>query len=209
MKKRHIFLLVLAFLSFFVINGMQTLNAEVLKGAKPNAKVLVLYFSRVGEQYKIGKTEVGNTSVIANIIAQYLKADIEEIKPTSPYPSSYEECSDIALMEQEAKARPSIIPLSKKVQNYDIIFLGYPIWWTDFPMIIYTILENNNFAGKTIIPFCTHEGSAAAKTVEHIKKAAPKANVLKALAIKGEVAQNKRDEAKKITIEWLKKIELK
>ena len=74
MKKRHIFLLVLAFLSFFVINGMQTLNAEVLKGAKPNAKVLVLYFSRVGEQYKIGKTEVGNTSVIANIIAQYLNA---------------------------------------------------------------------------------------------------------------------------------------
>ena len=89
------------------------------------------------------------------------------------------------------------------VQKYDVIFLGYPIWWGDLPMSVYTFLEKENFSGKTIIPFCTHEGSGISGTERYI---ADTTKVLDGLEMRGSVTQNSRDEAQKELTEWLKKL---
>ena len=127
MKKISSF--VLTFIVFSLVGGWSLLNAAEgkLKGAKDNAKILVVYFSRVGEQYKIGNTKKGNTSIIAEFIAEYLGADIAELQPQLPYPKSYNDCSDRALEEQKEKARPALKPLAKNIKNYDIIFCTFQL----------------------------------------------------------------------------------
>ncbi|MBQ2663447.1 MAG: flavodoxin, partial [Clostridia bacterium] len=88
-------------------------------------------------------------------------------------------------------------------EQYSTVFLGYPIWWGDLPMIVYTFLENYDFEDKTIIPFCTHEGSGNAGTKSKIEKAIPSAIVEDVLAIRGEEAQKQQDSTRDKVNEWL------
>ena len=174
-------------------------NAEKISG-----KVLVAYFSRADDNYNVGIIEKGNTKIIAEIIAEKTGADIFEIKPVKSYPVDYKECTEIAKTEKENNARPEILEPLPNIQDYDTIFLGYPIWWGDLPMLLYTFIEKENFAGKTIIPFCTHEGSGLGGTESFIAKKIPDAKVLQGLAIRGSVAQNEQDKAKSDIENWLK-----
>ena len=89
------------------------------------------------------------------------------------------------------------------MDQYDTVFIGYPIWWGDLPMVVYTFLESYDFSGKTVIPFCTHEGSGLSGTDRKVANVCPGATVLDGLAIRGSVAQNKQSDAKSDVVKWL------
>lgn len=109
----------------------------------------------------------------------------------------------MAKEEQNNNARPEIASSVEDFDDYSIIYMGYPIWWADLPMICYTFLESYDFSGKTIVPFCTHEGSADANTQSKIQSAVPSATVAEVLVIRGQDAQNDLDGVKSTISEWL------
>lgn len=169
------------------------------------SKSLVVYFSRTGEQYGVGVIEKGNTAIVADMIAEQTGADSFEILPkVDNYPMTYDALTDYAKQEQNDNARPEIKDTVENFDSYNTIYLGYPIWWGDLPMICYTFLESYDFSGKTIIPFCTHAGSGNAGTQSKIQSAVPNAEVKEVLAIVGADAQNDPDSVKTQVIEWLK-----
>ncbi len=105
--------------------------------------------------------------------------------------------------EREENARPELSKAIDDISEYDVIYLGYPIWWGDKPMAVYTFLESYNFSGKTIIPFCTHAGSNLSGTIESIKGTCKGASVSDGLAIKGETAHNDPEAARDAVREFL------
>ena len=134
-------------------------------------KILIAFFSRADENYNVGTVEVGNTEIMAGFMKDYLGgiADTFKIDPVKPYPADYKECTEVATEEKISNARPEFKNSdSIDIDNYDTIFIGYPIWWGDVPMIINTFLEKYDFSGKTIIPFNTHEGSGNSGTFSDI-----------------------------------------
>ena len=167
-------------------------------------KILVAFFSKAGENYALGDVEVGNTEIMANNIKEMTGADIFKIEPVEDYPEGYNDTTKVAKEEQAEDSRPEIKNKIENIDQYDTIFIGYPIWWGDMPQIIYTFLESYNFDGKTIIPFNTHAGSGNAGTYEKIKEKLPNSKVLDGLAISGTDA---RKESSKTTIRnWLDKL---
>ncbi len=169
-----------------------------------SSKILIAYFSRNGENYAVGNIDVGNTEVIANYIKDISHADVFKIEPKVAYPTSYDECVEVARQEKESNARPEILNTIENIQDYDVIFLGYPIWHQDMPMIIYSFLEMYDLSGKTIIPFVTHEGSGNSGTYDLIRQIETQANVLDGVAIRGQDATT----SKNIIEQWLKELGL-
>lgn len=168
-------------------------------------KILVAFFSRAGENYAVGHIEKGNTHIIAEMIAAETDGDLFHIEPVTPYPDDYTECTEVAKQELNVKARPAIKG-DIKVEDYDIIFIGYPNWWGDMPMPVYTFIEKHSWQGKTVIPFCTHEGSGLSGTENKLKAARKGATVLKGLAVRGATAQNAQAQAKESVNNWLGKL---
>lgn len=167
------------------------------------SKTLVAYFSRAGENYGVGMVEMGNTEIIAKMIAEKLGADTFRIQTVNAYPESYDACTKVAKQERDSKARPELTSTIASIDDYDVIYLGYPIWYGDMPMAVYTFLESYDFAGKTILPFCTHAGSGFAGTVGSIQAACRGAAVLDGLAIAGTTAQNDPASASKAVNAWI------
>lgn len=167
-----------------------------------NKKTLVAFFSRAGENYVVGHIEKGNTHVVAEMIAAETGGDLFHIEPVTPYPDDYTECTEVAKRELNAKARPAIKG-DIKAEDYDIIFIGYPNWWGNMPMPVYTFIEKHGWQGKTVIPFCTHEGSGLSGTENKLKAACQGATVLKGLAVRGAMAQNNREQARQSVKNWL------
>lgn len=112
---------------------------------------------------------------------------------------------DVAQTEKESNARPEVKG-DIKVEDYDVIFLGYPNWWGDMPMAVYTFIEKHDWNGKTVVPFCTHEGSGLSGTKRKLKDACKGATVSEGLAIKGTTAQNSHSQALKTVQAWLLKM---
>lgn len=167
--------------------------------------ILIAYFSRADENYGVGMIEKGNTEIIAEMIADETGGELFHIERSTPYPADYDECTDEAKREQEENVRPELASNLENIESYDTIFLGFPIWWSDMPMVVYTFLESHDFAGKTIIPFCTHAGSGLSSTISSIQAACPDATVLDGFSIQGSIAQNERSNANEAVMEWLKK----
>lgn len=107
-------------------------------------KTLIVYFSW---------SSSGNTEKMATAIKERTGGDILEIEPLNPYPTDYNECGDVAREERDQNARPEIANLPDSIEEYDTLFIGYPIWWHTAPMIIGTFLENYDLTGKEIYPF--------------------------------------------------------
>ena len=128
----------------------------------------MIYFSRADENYSVGTVEVGNTELLAKEIINQTGADEFKIEPVKPYPADYQEAVAVATQEGQDNARPEYIG-EVDFSDYDTIFLGYPIWWGDLPKIVYTFLEKHDWAGKTVIPFNTHEGSGNSGTYEKLQ----------------------------------------
>ena len=165
--------------------------------------MLVAYFSLAGEQYGVGVVEVGNTSIIAHMIAEQTGANLFEIKPETPYPTTYQELLDVSQQEMADNARPEIVGTVDNMADYDTIFIGYPNWWGDMPMIVYNFLESYELSGKTIVPFCTHGGSGLSNTESTIADITG-GTMKDGFAIPGTTAQNDRDTARSKVTEWLK-----
>lgn len=168
-------------------------------------KVLVAFFSRTGENYAVGHIEKGNTHIIAEMIAEERGGTLFRIEPAAPYPDNYKKCIEMAKQELNAKARPAIQG-DIDIEEYDTVFIGYPNWWADMPMPVYTFVEKHDWMGKTVIPFCTHEGSGLSGTEAKLKSACKGATVLSGLAVRGATAQNKREQAKQSVTNWIKKL---
>lgn len=152
------------------------------------AKILIAYYSRKGQNYVNGAIKnlaKGNTEIVAEMIQGAVGGELFEIDTVKSYPVDYTECTNVAKVEIQQKARPELKSYLASIDEYDKIFLGYPIWWSVPPMAVSTFLEHYDFSGKKIFPFATHEGSGLGGSVSYIKKICPKAEVLDGLAIHG------------------------
>ncbi len=165
---------------------------------------LVACYSRAGENYfggRLRRSETGNTEKAARKMAALIGADLFQIEPAEPYAADYQTCIEQAKRDLQQHARPRLKELPESLDDYDEIYLGYPNYWGDMPMPVYTFLEAFDWNGKTIHPFCTHEGSGLAGTERKIRRTCRGASVTEGLAIRGSDV-DKADEKIK---EWLKK----
>lgn len=159
-------------------------------------KVLIAYYSRKGNNYVSGRIldlPIGNTQVAAAMIKEVTNGTLYPIEALHPYPMGYDECTEVAKLEFKAKARPALIHKIPDFSRFEVIFLGYPNWWGTMPMPVFTFLEGVDLSGKTIIPFCTHEGSAMGNSERDIAKTCPNSKVLKGLALTGSKVASSRD----------------
>lgn len=165
------------------------------------AKILIAYFSRKGQNYVNGKIKnlaKGHTERVAEFIQQAVGGDLFEIQTVRDYPADYTQCTEAAKEELRSKARPELKAYPDSLGGYDTGFLGYPNWWGTMPMVCYTFLESYDFTGKTIIPFCTNEGSGMGSSERFIKKLCPTATVLNGTPIHGAEAANADHEVQSI-----------
>ena len=189
-------------ISLLLVIVLMTMGSALAEGA------LVTYFSHAGENYNVGVIEEGNTAKLAKVIAEQTGAELFEIVPVVDYPHSYDECLEVATAEQREGARPEYVGDVENWDQYDTIFIGYPIWWGEIPNIVYTFMENHGFTGKTVIPFNTHEGSGQSHSQRDIEGLLTSATVLKGLAVRGSKAQNDADGIGADVANWLKEIGL-
>ena len=184
-------------------SGNTSEPAETAGQPTSDTKILVVYFSRTGEQYTVGVIDEGNTAIVAKMIAEKTGADLFEILPETDYPYTYAELTDVAKREQNEKARPAIKDELPDLSQYDTIFIGAPVWWGDWPMIMYTFFENADLAGKSLVPFSTHEGSGLSGFDKKLTSAVPDATVLTGQAFRGNDCQNKKDSVSDTADKWL------
>jgi len=169
-------------------------------------KSVVVFFSRAGENYDVGIIDEGNTSIVAHSIAGKVVSDVFEIVPAEEYPFGYDDCYARAKSEQNSNARPAISDTFDSFDDYDTVYLGYPIWHSDLPMIMLTFIESKDWAGKKVMPFCTHGDSGLCGTDQHIKSLCKGADVKEGLAIKGSDAQAFGMDVDKAINSWLAKV---
>ena len=149
----------------------ESTETTTVEKTESDSKSLVVYFSKIG-----------TTERIANEIKDITGSDIVKIETVTPYPEDYNETVDIAQKEKAEKARPEIKTTVDNLDEYDTIYIGYPIWWGTMPMAMFTFIENNNLDGKTIIPFSTHKGSGLGSSVSDLKTALPNSTIKDGLA---------------------------
>ncbi len=137
-------------------------------------KVLVAYFSWGG-----------TTKRMAEEIQRITEGDIFEIEPTNPYPTDYTECTQVALRERDNNERPAIKNKIENFDDYDVVFIGCPVWWHTAPMIISTLAESYDFKGKTVVPFCTYASTYRDETLQKIVDLTPMADHLQGLGTTG------------------------
>lgn len=202
-KKQILIAVLLPVVLFPVFLSAQ--NISVKERLMNTKKILVAFFSRTGENYAVGHIEQGNTHIVAEMISAATGGTLFRIEPATPYPDDYRACTEVAQREKRSKARPALVG-DIAAEEYDVIFLGYPNWWGDLPMCVYTFLEQHDWQGKVVIPFCTHEGSGLSDTENRLRAACWGASVLNGLAVRGFVAQNEREKARKQVLEWLKQL---
>ena len=172
-----------------------------------SAKSIVIYFSHTGENYAVGNITMGNTAKVAKEIAAQTGAATWEIKEAKPYPANYDECVALAKKELREKARPAFVGEMPDLSDIDTIYLGYPNWWGDAPMVVYSYLDKADIAGKTILPFCTHEGSSLGSTAKNLQKAFPGAKVEQnGLSLRGATAQRDAAATEQAVDKWLKQL---
>lgn len=163
-------------------------------------RILIVFFSRADENYNVGIVEKGNTEILAEYISELTGGTLFKIERETPYPKSYNDCIKEAKKELEEYARPKLKSRLTDLDEYDLIFLGYPNWWGDVPMCIYSFLDDYILEGKKIIPFCTHEGSGFGQTINNLKNHYPDANFIGGLAIQGSKVKSAKPSVEK----WLK-----
>lgn len=168
-------------------------NTEIAQNNEGNGsgKILVVYFSHTG-----------NTETVANFIHEAVGGDIVKLETEEEYTDNYNDLLDIAQEEKNENARPALKTEISSIDEYDTIFLGYPIWWGDMPMALYTFLDEYDLSGKTIVPFTTSGGSGLSGTPSDIGDEEPNATVTEGLSIIDDNVENSQDDVN----EWLSEI---
>ncbi len=167
------------------------------------AKTLIAFFSRADENYFGGAmryVKVGNTEIVAGLMQEMTGADTFKIEMKEPYSPVYMTCIQEAKKDLRTGARPELVSYPDSIDAYDTIILGYPNYWGTMPMAVVTFLERYDFAGKTILPLCTNEGSGMGSSERDIRKYAAGARVRKGLSITGSRAAQSGETVRK----WLK-----
>ena len=137
---------------------------------KKKKKILLAYYSQSGTTEKVAKR-----------IEKMTGATLFRIQTRKKYPSNYDKLVEVGEEEQERQARPALKKKVKSMKSYDTVILGFPIWWDDAPMAVYTFLESYNLSGKTILPFCTSGGSDISESVRHLRRVCKKSTVKRGL----------------------------
>ncbi len=174
-------------------------------------KTLVVYFSSANTVDAVSAATpyfdgVASTAVLANLIAEQTGADLAKLTPVTDYPESYQDTIDVAKQEQNDNARPAYATLDVNPEDYDVIFIGYPVWWYELPMILDTFFDAYDFTGKTLIPFNTHEGSRDGGTWKDIEDLEPGAAVLEGFEVRGSKVAD--DDTEDDLLEWLEELDL-
>lgn len=163
---------------------------------KRTGKTLIVFFSRTG-----------NTREVASQIHQRVGGDLVELRTVHSYPKEYRATTDQAKRELEARFRPQLVGDIKNIDVYDVVFLGYPNWWGTMPMTLFSFIEKYKLAGKTLMPFCTHEGSRLGRSEADLKVLCPNSTVLEGLALRGgNLANVKAESAQRELAEWLQQM---
>ena len=147
---------------------------------------------------------MGNTQYVATVISKATGGDLFNIKTVHTYPGTHQALIDAAKKEIDSNARPKLSTHIKNLKDYDVVFVGFPNWWYDMPMPIYSFFAEYDFSGKTIIPFCTHGGSRFSDAIKTIRNLEKKATVLDGYS----VSRNRVSQSKDGIIKWLDHIGL-
>lgn len=172
------------------IDSSSNAVTEAVQNNTDNENILIAYFSvpenvdtdgidaNSGASIVVKNKDVlGNMQYMAMTIQEAIGGELFRIETTEEYPLEHETLVNQTKEEQNEDARPELAIHIENVEQYNIIFLGYPNWWGDMPQPLYTFLEEYDFSGKTIIPFNSHGGSGFSNTIEEIKKLQPNATV--------------------------------
>lgn len=156
-------------------------------------KILIAFFSKTN-----------STRAIAEQIQSRIGGDLFQVAAKNPYPEDYRKTTEIARAELDNNTRPELADaLSiEEMQEYDVVFIGYPIWWGTLPMAMFTFLEQYDLSGKTVVPFCTHGGSGISRSQGDIGSLAPGADVKQGLAVRGNSAGNAQGDVNN----WLRRL---
>ena len=213
MKIFKYFVAVVALLAATACNGKKAplsspegdINVSEQSNEAPSGAVggatLVVFFSHAGDNYAVGNIKVGNTKIVADYISAFTGADQFEIKTSKYDGMAYKPLCDLAKKEQENGELPPFEG-SVDVSQYDVVFIGGPVWWGTYPQVMFTFFNQYDLSGKTIIPFTTHEGSGLGSCVQDVKQAYPKANVTEGFSIYGHDVRTGKERVEK----WLKKL---
>lgn len=167
------------------------------------SRILITYFSMPDNvddsTVTVNGQTLGNNQYFAQVIQEATGADVFRIEPATPYPTDHSTLVDQASEEQDTDARPAIRDRISDFDDYDVVFVGYPIWWSDLPQIMYTFFDTYDFSGKTMIPFNTHGGSGWAGTLSTIAEMEPNATMLDGLSI----SRNSIQDARQEIIDWV------
>ncbi|MGX7112211.1 flavodoxin [Gemella cuniculi] len=172
-------------------NVNATITKQSTKDLSGDNDAIVVYFSRTQGVYN-GPLQVGNTKRVAEFIAEATNADTYEIVAAKDYPTDYQETTEVARAEQRENARPAIANPLPDLSEYEVVYIGAPVWWSEYPMVVRTFIdaEASALAGKKIIPFTTHEGSGLGNTERLLRSQFTNATVLEGLAVRGNDAIN-------------------
>lgn len=189
-------MMVLLLLLFMMAGCMAAVASAEADVDTPN--VLVVFFSRHGssvgdedaDAVSSASLSPGDVVQLTDMVHAAVGGDLFQIITVSPYPKEYRATTDLAAVEQNDNSRPALATAVDSMDAYDTIFLGYPNWWGTLPMAVMHFLESYDFSGKTIIPYCSHEGSGLGRSVTDLTALCPDAIILDGLAVRGRDAAN-------------------
>lgn len=206
MKKRIMMLvlgiaviMVAIFGIFTYLNNNQNESQDTNETVSNESKTDDINIENMGNTLILYFSMSGNTETVANYIHEEIGGDIVKLETVQTYPEDYDELVDYAREEQRDNTRPELETTIENIEQYDTIFLGYPNWWGDMPMPIYSFLDQYDLSNKTIAPFITHGGSGLSGTSANIANEEPDGVVTEGLAINGDDVDDCQDEVN----EWL------
>ena len=193
--------------------GSESAASEAPMEENPDTNLLVAYFSYAENaelpdgvdasstaSIQVWNDEItGNTGVVAAMIADATGADLFSIETVEKYPDTYDETVDQGQEERNVGARPELATHVENLDSYEVIFLGFPNWWGDMPMAVYSFLDEVDLSGKTIVPFVTSGGSGFSDTISTIESMESGASVQEGLSVSGSSAAGAQDQV----TEWL------
>ncbi|MEI0531758.1 flavodoxin [Brachyspira pilosicoli] len=196
------------------LESSQNVNALNINGTQN--KILIAYFTwsdntvvenpdsiDIDAETSASVLSPGNAELIANWIAEKTGGDLFSIKTQNKYSSDYDECLNQARKERDNNERPALVGRVNNIDDYDVIFLGFPNWWYTCPMAVFTFVESYDLSGKTIIPFCTHGTGGLSRTIRDLKKLLPEnCEVLEAIGVYRPGVKNSRNKV----LDWLRKL---
>lgn len=201
----------------YIVDSLETSqNINALNISNTQNKILIAYFTwsdntvvenpdsiDVDAETSASVLSPGNAELIANWIAEKTGGDLFSIKTQNKYSSDYDECLNQARKERDNNERPALVGRVNNIDDYDVIFLGFPNWWYTCPMAVFTFVESYDLEGKTIIPFCTHGTGGLSRTIRDLKNLLPEnCEVLEPIGVYRPEVKNSKSKV----LDWLRKL---